>query len=216
MRVTCPAPNIARSSLALAAGGVIVLCMAPLPAAADPAACARIAEDAARLACYDAAFPPRAAQPASGSRSQWQSTAAASLLPGHSNRVVARESTDDIRCRWINPRPVKLVIQCKDNVTSVAFETGCYMTSSQYRSYGHVTYQLDDQPPRVADMVAGTDSRSLGFWSGDAAIPFLRELVGKARLAVKMTPYAEDPVSASFDLGGMAEAIAPVREECGW
>lgn len=90
------------------------------------------------------------------------------------------------------------------------------MTSSQYRSYGDVTYQLDDSEARVAHMTAGSDDRSLGLWTGNTAIPFIRELLGKSDLTVRMTPYSDDPVSAVFDLRGLEEAINPARKACGW
>ena len=108
------------------------------------------------------------------------------------------------------------LVACLGNVTSVAFETGCFMTSSRYRNYGDVTYRIDGGSPRVAAMVAGRDDRSLGYWSGDVAIPFVRDLLGKSRLTAKMTPFSEDPLQASFDIRGLDKAIAPIRKACGW
>ena len=182
------------------------------PAVAAPSECRSIAEDSQRLACYDRAFP-RAGQTAAG---PWSTRSAPSLLAGKTNQTVSRDSQEEFKCRLTRPRRMALKVMCRDNVTSIAFETGCYMTSSEYRSYGYVTYRLDTANTRIAHMVAGPDNHSLGFWSGDAAIPFIRELLGKKRIEVKMTPYAEDPIAASFDLSGMEDAIKPVRKECGW
>ena len=196
---------------------VLLLVMLPgplAPALADPAGCSAIAEDTGRLACYDKEFPRN--MPVVGDVPRWQSTSSPSLLPNRTDRKLSNASVGTVNCRWNAPRPIQLIIQCKENVTSVAFATGCYMTSSRYRSYGNVKYRVDGRAPRVADMVAGKDNNSLGFWSGDEAIPFLRELLGKRQLNVQMTPYADSPIAADFRIAGLDEAIKGVRDECGW
>lgn len=210
------APNSSSILSASACLAAVASLFLPAAAWADAAQCTAITDDTARLACYDRETGRRAAPQTSAAPGEWSRQSAPSLLAGHTNHVISLSSEATISCRWSSPRPVKLNIRCKDNVTAIGFETGCYMTSSQYRSYGYVTYQLDEQRPRIAHMVASPDNHALGFWSGDAAIPYIRELLGRSRLSVRMTPYAEDPIAASFDLRNLEEAIKPVRQECGW
>lgn len=187
-----------------------------LQAQAGPLECARIDDATKRLACYDQEFSRVAPLPASPTMGKWQLKSAPSAVPKHTDHTASLVSQGKIQCRWSSPRPVQLRIRCLGNTTSVSFETGCYMTSSQYRSYGDVSYRLNYGETRVARMTAGSNDRSLGFWSGEAAIPFIRELLDQSDLTVMMTPYSDEPVSAVFDLRGINEAIAPVRQECGW
>jgi type VI secretion system protein VasI len=185
------------------------------PAQADPIACSRIENDADRLRCFDRAFP-RTVQPTGDSMASWSLKSSPSLLANRTDRSLTTESEQNIQCRWIKPRPVRLTIACTRNVTSISLETGCFMTSSQYRSYGDVTFSLDETEPGVASMAAGPDNRSLGLWTGDQAIPFVKSMLGKSRLTVRMTPLGDDPITAAFDIRGIDEAIAPLRAECGW
>jgi type VI secretion system protein VasI len=185
------------------------------PVLASSPACTQIDDDAQRLACYDREFRPKPA-PAAETGAGWQVTVADAAAAGEGEARVSRASDSNIACRLIEPRPVVMTVQCKDNVTSISFETGCYMASSEYRDYGYVTYQVDHSEARTAHMIAGPDNHSLGFWSGDTAIPFIRELLGKSRVSVKMTPYADEHVSTAFDLAGLEQAIEPVRSQCGW
>ncbi len=196
-------------------GAGFVLLLASAPAVAGPSECAAITADAERLACFDRVFP-RPVQAPAGSAGHWRQRTAASSDPGQAGPTVFVDSAERVSCRLTRPRPVRLIIACLGNVTSVAFETGCFMTSSRYRNYGDVTYRIDGGSPKVAAMAAGNDDRSLGFWSGDVAIPFVRDLLAKSRLTAKMTPFSEDPLQASFDIRGLEKAIAPVRKTCGW
>lgn len=204
-------PQVNRAAqVGLLLGSIAIL---PAPASGQPTSCQTINDDARRLACYDREFPRQTTGPRPGT---WEIRSAVSTLQGRTDRQVSAVSLADIKCRWHDPRPVRLIIQCRENVTSVAFETGCFMTSSRYRSYGDVIYRLDRGTPKTAAMTAGPRNDSLGFWSGETAIPFLKELLGRKRLSARMAPYAEDPVAAEFNLTGLAAAIRELRAECGW
>jgi type VI secretion system protein VasI len=146
----------------------------------------------------------------------WRVQAAPSAVPGRTDHIISLASQSMVKCRWTDPRPAELRIRCLANVTSVLLETGCYMASGATRSDGDVTVQIDSSETRVARMTAGPDGKSLGIWSGDRAIPFVRTLLGKSALSVRMTPHSDEPVSAVFDLRGIDTAIAPARTACGW
>lgn len=182
---------------------------------AAPEDCAAIEEDAGRLACFDRAFP-RQVEPTAGGGGSWRLTSSPSILPNRTDRTASLASQNQVQCRWKAPRPVEMRIQCRNDVTSIAFETGCYMTSSTYRNYGNVSYSIEAGQSGVAAMSAGPDDRSLGLWSGELAIPFIKELLGRPSLSVTMTPFGDEPLTATFEIGGIDEAVRTVREECGW
>lgn len=188
----------------------------PLAAHAGPLECARIEETAARLACFDREFPRAMLLPPETATGLWQLQSSPSAIPGRTDHTISLASQGAIQCRWADPRSVQLRVRCIANVTSVSLDTGCYMASGQHRSDGDVSMQFDTGEARVARMTAGADGRSLGLWSGEAAIPFVRALLGKSALTVRMTPYADDPISAVFDLRGIDAAIKPARTACGW
>lgn len=185
-------------------------------AAAGPLDCARVDDPAARLACFDAEFPRAMLLAPEADTGLWRMQSAPSAIAGRTDHTLSLASQGTIQCRWAEPRPVQLRIRCIANITSVALETGCNMASGPSSSDGDVSVQLDSGTARMARMTAGADGRSLGLWSGTASIPFVRDLIGKSALTVRMTPYLEETVSAVFDLRGIDEAIKPARAACGW
>lgn len=203
--------------LAGTAGLLFILSAAGMhPAAAGPLDCAAIEEAAARLSCFDAEYPRAMLRPPEEATGKWRLQSAPSAVSSRTDHTISLASQSLVQCRWTDARPVELRIRCLSNVTSVFLETGCYMASGTNRADGDVAFQIDGGETRVARMTAGPDGRSLGFWSGDRAIPFIRALLGKSALGVRMTPHSDDPISAVFDLRGIDTAIAPARTACGW
>lgn len=90
------------------------------------------------------------------------------------------------------------------------------MSSSKYSDDGHVTYRLDDDKARNASMDASTDNEALGLWNGGRAIPVIKQMLGKSKMILRARPYGESAFTATFNIAGIEEAIAPLRQECHW
>lgn len=126
------------------------------------------------------------------------------------------DSDEIIDCGWNRGEKIRMVARCVDNTTSLIFQTGCHMTSSNYSDYGHIQYRLDDAPAQTVRASESTNNRALGLWNGGRSIPVLKQMIGKERIIVRMTPYGENPFTATFDISGFEEAAASLRQECGW
>ena len=104
-----------------------------------------------------------------------------------------------------------------ENTTVMYFATpDCHMTSSDYSSYGDVTYRIDDQKARTVEFEASGNNRSLGLWSGGRAIPEIKRLFGGETMIARMTPYSQNPFTATFNITGLEETIEPLRKACHW
>ncbi|WP_157018348.1 type VI secretion system-associated protein TagO [Mesorhizobium xinjiangense] len=57
---------------------------------------------------------------------------------------------------------------------------------------------------------------ALGLWNGSRSIPVIKQMLGKSRMIVRMTPYNENPFTATFDITGLENEIAPLRDACQW
>lgn len=55
----------------------------------------------------------------------------------------------------------------------------------------------------------------IGVWSGSRAIPLIKAMLGKDRLALSYDTY-ESGVEFTFDISGLASRIAPLAAACGW
>lgn len=126
------------------------------------------------------------------------------------------ESNEVGDCGWNNGSKISLVLRCHENTTSLYFVTGCRMTSGDYNDYGDISYRLDDDRARTVGGHESTNNRSLGLWTGGRSIPVIKQMFGKTQMVVRMTPYGENPFTATFDIAGLNEAISPLREACHW
>jgi len=75
---------------------------------------------------------------------------------------------------------------------------------------------LDDQNPIVKRMDVATNNEAVGLWSGGASIPFIKSMIGKKRMVVRITPYGENTREMTFPIEGLEYFIDPLRESCNW
>lgn len=187
----------------------------PPGASAEPADCALLESPQDRLVCFDRNFP-RATPASTGPAGNWHTSSRKSEFTDLTSHVISASSQEPATCRWNRGERVNLKVQCLNNATSLVLETSCYMTSSRFRNYGEVLYRIDNEEPKVVRMEASLDYRSLGLWGGENSIPLIREMIGKSKLTARLTPYAEKPFIASFDITGLDEALKDVRSACSW
>lgn len=107
-------------------------------------------------------------------------------------------------------------LRCQEDSTDLFFVTDCHMTSGAYSSYGDIDYRVDTEKAKKVSGTASTDNKALGLWGGGKSIPVIKQMIGKDKIVVRMTPYSESPFTATFNIAGLAEAVKPLREECRW
>lgn len=177
--------------------------------------CVQIENDLDRLACYDKAsgrIPQQMGLPKQGA---WDVRTEVSKLTDDTNVFLSVESDETVDCGW-RRGTISLFASCRENTTSLIFNTGCHMTASRYSSYGDVMIRIDDEPARTIAMEESTNNRALGVWSGAKAIPVIRSMFGKTQLIARMTPYGQSPFTATFNIAGLEDASKPLREACRW
>lgn len=196
-----------------------VISVFALPAIAETSECISIGNDLDRLACYDKASgrtPKQERMAAPPPAGKWLIQKETSAMSDRTNVVAALESDEAVNCGWNKGDKVTLIARCLENTTAIYFNTGCHMTSSSYDSYGDIQYRIDDEKAKTVRGDNSTNNRSLGLWRGATAIPLIKQMFGKSRMIVKMTPYGESPFTVSFDITGTEEATAELRKSCGW
>lgn len=68
-----------------------------------------------------------------------------------------------------------------------------------------VTVRFDDNPADTAEWGSSTDGRAM--FSPYPFGEFLEAVLASRRLVVRFTPYGESPVTAVFDISGLADAL---------
>lgn len=183
--------------------------------------CSEIVNVTDRLACYDSFFrdngsaqenQPKASLPIQ--HKNWSVSTEVSSLDDSKNVFLISEALETNRGRFGNEVRFRLLVACRENVTSVWIHFGG-MFMSDYQ-HGKVTYRLDKQKAKSKSFRESNNNEALGLWNGGSAIPFIRELFGHERLLIVATPHSESSVEATFDISGIEDVIIPLKEACKW
>jgi type VI secretion system protein VasI len=178
--------------------------------------CISIAEDSARLACFDIAFGSKeVTTTTSNDNGKWRISVESSALTDDKSIFLGLDSNDDVKTKYGPAGPATLILRCMENTTAAVFRfNGHHMADLQ--SYGIIEYRLDKKPMSKLRTQQSTDNKALGLWSGAKAIPFAKSLIGHETLVLRATPYSESPIVSTFDIRGIDNAIAELRETCNW
>lgn len=145
----------------------------------------------------------------------WATSITKSKISDRTNVVLQATSNEVVKCGWSQDNRVHLLIYCDENRTSLLVNTGCFMAST-VADYGNVVIRMDKQQARTYAMKESTDNKALGLWGGGSSIPVIKQIMNAQSVVVRATPYNESPFTVTFDVAGLASAIKPVRQHCGW
>lgn len=173
--------------------------------------CSQIQSDSDRLACYDLQYKPAVSQ---AKKTAWNVTESQSKMDDSKTVVLHVESDEQIRKSFGGSETADLYIRCQEGKTSLYFVIADRFLAT-VEGYGKVDYRLDSEKPRSQEMDVSTDNKALGMW-GASAISFAKKLIGHDSLVVRVTPYNESPVTATFKIAGLDEALKPLRAVCKW
>lgn len=209
------------------------------------AACAALSRDQ-RLACYDAlavslGHPPddgavagaaagAATTPAPTSSSGPAAASAAATPAGtgkwrtnrsrneldDSETVTLMLDADSGRAGYQN-KLAYFVARCQSNKTEVYINWNAYLgddSNDVYNEWKYVTVRIGGDEASRQRWGISTDNEATFApnWAGD----LLKKMLGADRLVVQTTPYGANPVTAEFDISGLATALKPLAETCGW
>lgn len=187
----------------------------PSLAAADTSpqsmrACAQLADDAGRLACFDKiveGLPAEPVPPASNAATgKWRVDIETNPMDD-SKTVALFLIADEGRSDY--DKPITLILRCQSNETSAFISWGDYLGSEAF-----VTSRVGEADSKRRQWSLSTNSQAT-FYPGTAPA-FIKELMGAGRFVAQVTPYSDSPTTAVFDTSGLAEAVKPLRETCGW
>ena len=157
------------------------------------AQCALIAGDAERLSCYDGLFR----QPGA-------------LQAGIS---VTLQSEQLIPARPSGRAPATMVVNCQDDILSVAFSFAGNTMSALGRDAG-VTLQFDLQAARSRTLSVNADNTAVLIDNTRDAAAFLDGMAGATNLTVRVTPVNSRSLSVRFLVDAALADINQVRAAC--
>ena len=161
---------------------------------------------------------PAEPTPPPAPRSPWQVSEEVSAMDDSKSVYLYTRSNEPIPGRYGRSiaRPT-LTVRCVENTTSLILNMdGHFMASSEYHTWGHVDLRIDDGQAFTKSMRESTNNRSLGLWNGGNSIPVIKQMFGADQLTIRATPHSESPMTMTFDITGLEDEIAPLREACHW
>ncbi len=182
---------------------------------ADITKCLSIESSLDRLSCYDkeAGYGPDVSEK-TVSTGDWRVRTETSKIDDSTNVWVSLLSHEQTNCPYKRGSH-SIYMACRENTTSLWIHFGdCFMSSIQGK--GRVTYRLDSEKAQIQNFRESNDNMALGLWSGGQAIPFIKKMMDHDRLIIRATPFSDSTVTAEYRISGLDEAVAPLREACGW
>lgn len=179
--------------------------------------CHSVDNDLDRLACYDRESGRAPVVTTNPSKGSWDLQTKRSEFEDTTDVYISVQSKAPVACNMFGShQPATLFLRCQENTTAIYLATNCHLASG-FQGYGKVDVRVDDKKTATVSMDVSTDNEALGFWEGNKAIPFIqRQLLGGTTMRVRFTPFNASPVSAEFDITGIDDTIAALREQCGW
>ena len=191
---------------------VLAAIMADSPAIASED-CAAIGDNTRRRACYDMEYKPATARSVS---TKWVVSESVSKIDDYKTVTLYLTSDDKFAGRYSRESASgNLVVRCMENTTSAYFSMGDHFLAD-VQGYGRVTYRIDDAQARTEGFSESTDNKALGLWNGGRAIPFIKRMMEGDAMVVRITPFNQSAITTNFTIAGLTEAVAPLREACGW
>lgn len=174
--------------------------------------CQSEAKNDSRLACYDKALPPKASEevkPAVGV-GKWQVSTKSSPVDDSENVFVSLSANESFRSQFGESVTPDLYITCREKKTELYINWDTYLGLNETQ----MLFRLDKQKAKTKTWNISSDTKAV-FYRGNV-IEFVKSLSQANMMFTQITPYNESPVSATFDLAGLSEALKPLQKACGW
>lgn len=160
----------------------------------------------------DASEPDKASSDDATARSNqetnWLVLRSKSKIDDSPSIVLIRDSEES---RYGSTKP-KLVIRCVENTTAIFVNFDDYLGSDA----PILTLRVGEQDAQSVRWMISTNKKSLGLWDGRGSIPFLRRIVDQAQLVMRVTPFNDNPLTATFKLNGLQPHLEELAETCNW
>lgn len=136
-----------------------------------------------------------------------------SAFTGLMDVFVTVASDDPVACG--SRRRASLILRCLDDRTSALIGHDCETPPSGADGWP-IELRLDDGPIAQADWLPDARGETFGQWTYRDARTFMETLIPSERLHVRFADLHGVTSEMSFPVGGLAEALEPLRQACGW
>lgn len=140
----------------------------------------------------------------------WELLKSQSRLDSSPFLVLRVESDDMVEEAGRPSRPI-LLIQCREETTSLAIRGEWFLTGQL-----PVTWQIDQAKAVSQTWQASDDNKAAVLWGGALAIPVIKAMLGKSLFVARVTPRTGGPKEMGFNIANLDSFIDPLRKACKW
>ncbi|ENP9830523.1 type VI secretion protein [Salmonella enterica] len=171
-----------------------------------------------RLACYDYFFPTtftgaqvkKNSDEVGGDVGNWKTNITTSPIDDSKNVVISIDGNNSFSDPLGRVTTPTLYITCRENKTELFINWDAYLGLDETT----MIHRIDKQ--KAANKVWSISTNTKAVFYDGKVIDFIKRLESGQQLFTQITPYNESPVSTTFNLRGLSEAIKPLQESCGW
>ena len=140
---------------------------------------------------------------------KWMSYSSTDPLTDKPNVRTRLFAADDSESSFVSS--IQLWIQCTDNQIRLYIDWDTFMTTQSPL----VTWRVGSDMAETSNWLISTDYQATFHPSPNALITQLVRS-GDESFVAQVTPYGENPLTATWELVGIEQAVQPVRKACGW
>lgn len=179
----------------------------------DIGKCAAKKTDAERLICYDNIAKTLGVEKlqtvVTVGKGKWIVKTDKSPINDTINVYLSLSSEQSVSSGYNTVTPM-LLIRCAEGKTNAYITWDLYLGLESTK----MLTRLDKAPAVTKTWSISTDNKAVFVSGNDMA--FVKQLMLHQTLLTQITPYSQSPVMATFDIGGLSEAIKPLRDACKW
>jgi type VI secretion system protein VasI len=176
--------------------------------------CAAMTNEIQRKLCFR--YVSDQAEKQEGPPLEWATRLERSPMDDSESVFMALASDRVTRCGWNRSTRIMFTIRCVEGETAVILHTSCLFPADMEPRTGEVAFRLDKEPALSVAMAESNDNSALGLWTAESAVPFIERMFDREKLTLRLFPYREDPLTLTFNIGGLRDAIKPLRQACRW
>ena len=172
--------------------------------------CSAKAGDLERLACYDPlahtlGFGRTAVSVRTAGSGRWRTDRERNPLDDTPTITLTLAATTG-RSRF--GEPARLFIRCRSHEVEIFIDWASYLGMDETQ----VTSRIGAEDA-ASEAWSNSTNNQATFYQGDK-LALVRRLAAASRFVAQVTPYAESPVTAVFDVGGLQPALTAFRQAC--
>ncbi len=141
-------------------------------------------------------------------KGKWDISITTSEIDDSQKVILTLAAENTIYSSYRTERPT-LYLRCAENKTEAYISWNVFLGSDSTK----VLLRYDKEKAKTRRWGLSTDHKGT-FVRGN--IPFIKKILKHEKLLVQVTPYSASPVTTTFDLRGLKEAIKPLRKACHW